>query len=114
MNYAPTVTSSWTNRALDIAAAQGTLASSPAEHGPNGQTVLCAASCIAYAGLVEADASEAASFLRDLARRRDKAAVSAAYQRLGLSAELAEATMARNDSTAPAERVSLLAGLLDR
>lgn len=112
MNYSSALGTSWVNRALSIASGQGTLANSPAELGLNGQLVMCTASCIAYAGLLETDMSEAATFLGALTDSSGKSAVVAAYQRLGLSAELANATMAQNDRTPSEDRISLLATLL--
>lgn len=112
MNYSSSLTPSWRARALSVAAVQGALANSPAELDLAGRPILCAASCIAYAGLMEIDESVAADFVRRIVESPKKEEVVAAYRKLGLPAELAEATLAQNDSTAREARIALFYELL--
>jgi len=61
---------------------------------------------------MEVDKSAAADFLRGVVESPKKDQVVAAYEKLGLPAELAQATLERNDATARGGRMALLRELL--
>src|SRR5689334_2500165 len=99
MNCGHSLSVSWARRAIEIACSQGALANSPSEPNVGHRPTLCAASCVAYAGFIELDSGQAESFLHALSSFPTKVDVVKAYEQLGLSRDLATATMALNDLT---------------
>ncbi|MDB5870638.1 MAG: hypothetical protein JWQ07_80 [Ramlibacter sp.] len=106
------ISSNWAQRALTLAMSQGELANSPCEPSASRNLSLCAASCIAFAGLQELNPTEADSFMHRILSGDGKREILFEYGRLGLSEELAVATMALNDRTPRADRLKLISDML--
>ena len=109
----PEIDDAWARRTLDVARAQAALPDSPGRHSSSGAVALCAAACLAVAGLeIHYGAEYAAAFRAEVGATGSKRPVMDAFERLGLGRGACAALMHMNDRTAPADRVAALAGLL--
>lgn len=97
-------------RARALAQTQGRLAPSPGVLDEAGHAVLCAAACIAKAGLERAgDARALADFDRRLLAEAKDSYVPALFESLGLDRALAARIMVRNDEQSPDTRLAWFA-----
>ena len=94
----------WAAAAIEQADLQGYFPNSPSERVED-RTALCAAACIAYAGLKVTAPVLAEIFMDEVGVMQDKRIVVDAFMSFGLSEEVCFATMALNDASAPAERI---------
>jgi hypothetical protein len=101
----------WAITALARAEEQGYLPDSPAEVA-DGEAVLCAAACIAYAGLKLKRPGHEQQLCSSLSRSRNKQIVVDAYATLGLPPSACFDTMAINDKALPEQRISTLKAIL--
>ena len=109
----PEIDDAWARRALDVAREQGTLPDSPGRRSSSGAVALCAAACLAEAGLeVHCGAEQAAALRAEVGATGLKQPVVDAFERLGLGRDACAALMLMNDQTAPTDRVVALADLL--
>ena len=109
----PEIDDAWARRALDVAREQGTLPNSPGRRSSGGAVALCAAACLAWAGLeARYGADQAAAFRTEVGATGSKQPVVDAFERLGLGRDACVITMSVNDRTPPADRVAALADLL--
>lgn len=89
--------------------AQPSTPKSPAEIN-QGKTCLCAAACLAWAGLkVQTSSAAASRFEEDLGRARDFRLVRAAFDQLGWGQSLCNAKLAMNDETPDDQRSARVA-----
>ena len=92
------------HRAMEIAAAQSSVPLSPAGVDKTGRLTLCAAACLAVAGLeIRRSMSHERAFEFALAKTGSKNKVRMAYRDLGWDDSLCERLMTTNDA-APADR----------
>lgn len=101
------ISRSWASSALAIAKQQGFLPNSPAEIR-NGELQLCAAACVAYAGLKLRSPGQERDLYFSLMDRSDKQTVLDAFAKLGLSPESCQRAMVINDQTEPEHRIAVL------
>lgn len=94
----------WANTALSVAQEQGFLPDSPAETVDR-ELRLCAAACVAYAGLKLMRPGREEKFRSSLRTQRDKQIVISAFSELGLSRAVCLEAMMINDRTLPEDRV---------
>lgn len=107
------IDNAWARRTLDIARAQEALPDSPGRLSSGGAVALCAAACLAVAGLeLHCGAAHAAEFRAEVGATGSKRPVIDAFERLGLGRDACAAVMHMNDRTASANRVTALADLL--
>ena len=92
------------HRAIEIAAAQSSVPLSPAGVDKTGRLTLCAAACLAMAGLeIRRSMSHGTAFAFALAKTGSKNKVRMAYRDLGWDHSLCVSLMTANDA-APADR----------
>ena len=109
------VSDDWAGRALEVARGQAAVPDSPGRRSEDGAVALCAAACVAHAGLeLRYGADRAEAFRADVGTTGSKRLVVDAFERLGLDGDACAYTMAVNDRTAPAGRIDALARLLAR
>ncbi len=109
----PEIDDAWARRTLDVARTQAALPNSPGRRLSSGAVALCAAACLALAGLeVRYGAEQAAAFRADVGATGSKRPVMEAFERLGLGRDACAAIMHMNDRTSPVDRVAALADLL--
>jgi hypothetical protein len=102
----------WARVAINRAEGQGYLPNSPGvRDGAN--VALCAAACIAYAGLNDSYPESSNAFLEEIGKFQDKQVVINAYKLLGLPEVACIQTMHTNDSTDVVDRISKLRAELD-
>ena len=101
----------WALSALETAEAQGALPESPGAVA-GGSFHLCAAACVAYAGLRRQDEAKAKAFRTLLGATRSKQTVGDAFEELGLGQTACVVTMGLNDDTSPPRRIARMADLL--
>ena len=87
------------NCAKKIAQSQNVLANSPAEKNEKGQIILCAASCIALAALMEnQDLDGIENFMNDVLLRDKNILLPEFFERAGLNGVAAKIILAENDA----------------
>jgi hypothetical protein len=111
MNARITLPEAWANAARAIAEEQGHLPDSPAML-KNDSIYLCAAACIAVAGLRLYNPGREKKFLADVLQTTGKKSVIRAFEELGLSTNQCCAAMDINDRTLPAERIRTFSNML--
>jgi hypothetical protein len=88
---------------------------SPVGVTADGDVMLCAAACLAFAGLqVLGSVTEARRFQSKLAETRDSQIVEAAFARLGWKEEACHDFMNKNDASPSSARKDLVLGMLGR
>ena len=97
----------WAAEAVSLAEAQGYLPNSPGEF-VDGKYRLCAAACIACAGLRTMQPGREDDFCSSLRVSNSKKSVADAFVSLGLSQAACSETMALNDSTLNQLRLTAL------
>ena len=101
------ISRNWAKSALAIAKQQGFLPNSPAEIR-NGELQLCAAACVAYAGLKIMSPGRERDLYSSLMSTNNKQTVLNAFAELGLSLESYQRAMLINDQTEPERRIEVL------
>lgn len=103
----------WKREVISVGQRQGYLPNSPGEYSSTGEVQLCAAACIAYAGLKLKEPSNAKKFSEKIGQSRDKNIIIDAFKNLGLSESVCASVLALNDASHPEERLDMLIGLLN-
>lgn len=102
----------WANKAISIAKNQQYLPNSPGEITRDGDIFMCAAACIAYAGLDFIDRQKAEEFKKEISKNLSKQTVRNAYSFLGLSEKSCDETMLINDQYSSDKRIEILIQML--
>lgn len=93
-------------RAVEIANSQGYLADSPAEINNNGNITLCAAACLAYAGIEIEDGDLCAEeFSRKLVAEKKKSEIIEVFKRFGWGSNFGNFIVVMNDKTKREQRI---------
>jgi hypothetical protein len=101
----------WAEAAWAIAEQQRCLADSPAVLS-NGSVKLCAAACVAVAGLRLRMPGSEEGFIAEVLRTGSKQSVVRAFEVLGLTARECRDVQLINDRTPPEERLRTFKGIL--
>jgi len=101
--------------ALKRMASQLYVPRSPADFDEEGEITLCAAACLAFAGLsVTESPSEARAFERRIADSRDSGLIESAFEQIGWSKSSCNYWMQQNDVTPPDVRKREMLRMLAR